>query len=210
MSLCLLLSLYCWIWLNKPLCSDLATKTLELYACSCSGAFDADIKQVRIAEIQISLCKSLAFHALINFQFQLETRSVHFVCHSREIFVFDSNLRVLYKKKRIWVKSKFKVKPKQLKFVLIVNYIYEEDFYLVQYCTKIESISYVWIVSYVCTITSRNICHIKKQCVLVTSVMYYIYLVYGGPSFCWCSSSQKCKGALQLRFYIMPGFSGNA
>ena len=68
--------------------------------CPCSRVFGADFEQICIAEIKILYVKSLVFHASIDVKvYNFYTCQHAFFSHSRENFVFDSRLRVLYKKK---------------------------------------------------------------------------------------------------------------
>ena len=68
--------------------------------CRYCCVFGADFEQICVAEIEILCVKSLVFHASIDVKvYDFYTCQCAFFSHSRENFVFDSRLRVLYKKK---------------------------------------------------------------------------------------------------------------
>ena len=103
-SLHLFSSLYCWVWMH--ICSKSAVRMYWMSVCRYCCVFCADFEQICVAEIEILCVKSLVFHASIDVKvYDFYTCQYAFFSHSRENFVFDSRLRVLYKKKLLWVKS---------------------------------------------------------------------------------------------------------
>ena len=74
--------------------------------CPSSCFFEDDFEQICIVEIEILCVKSLVFNASNDVKFyDFDTCQYFFFCHSREHFVSDSHLRVLYKRKLLQVKS---------------------------------------------------------------------------------------------------------
>ena len=142
-------SLYCWVWMH--ICSNSTIRMYWMSVCPCSCVFGADFEQICIAEIEILCVKSLVFYASIDVKFYNFYVSVHLFCHSRENFVFDSRLRVLYKKKLLWVKSTlWSNQDNTIEFFSYSEYLFTwKNFYPVQYFTLILWTAYYLVEPFV-------------------------------------------------------------
>ena len=101
------LSLYCWVWVNAYMLGlgskDALNKCLPLLLCLWCWLWANMYYWNRDSFMSNLLCFTLQF--ILNFTTLIRVSMPFY--HSRENFVFDSRLGVLYKKKLLLVKSNF-------------------------------------------------------------------------------------------------------